>query len=278
MTATTSPRPVSVDELRRAWRAVQDGQFRTRAHRGAAKSSVSPIPVAGGWVPTGHVLPVVGCVGQAGASTLALAIATAASPARVLECCSATASGLSTAATAELGITDNGWTLGRRERVWIGRAAQVFLGADEVPVPDGPVAQVELNVLDVGWEITHVLASNGWVRDQVLAAPAIIAVTTSTIPGLRRLETTLSLLQDSHAQVAVIGAPRRRWPRHLIGAMGPLTAAADARGHLLAIATDRHLALRGLDTSPLPAPLLKAAETLLRQTAVGDRPWKGTPQ
>ena len=278
MTATTSPRPVSVDELRRAWRAVQDGQFRPRAHRGASKRSASPTPVAGGWVPTEHVLPVVGCIGQAGASTLALAIATAARPARVLECCSATAAGLSTAATAELGVTDNGWTLGRRERVWIGRAAQVLLGADEVPVPDDPVAQVELSVLDVGWEITHVLASNGWVRDQVVAAPAVIVVTTPTIPGLRRLETTLSLLQDSCAQVAVIGAPRRRWPRHLVAAMGPLTAAVDARGHLLAIAPDRHLALRGLDTAPLPAALLTAAETLLRQTAVGDHPWKGSPQ
>mgnify|MGYP001099694136 CR=1 FL=1 len=278
MTQTTSPRPVSVDELRRAWRAVQDGQFRTRAHRGAPSRSTSPTPVAGGWAPTEHVLPVVGCVGQAGASTLALAIATAASPARVLECCSATASGLSTAATAELGITDNGWTLGRRERVWIGRAAQVLLGADEVPAPDDPVVEVELSVLDVGWEITHVLASNSWVRDQVLAAPSVIAVTTSTIPGLRRVETTLSLLPGSHAQVAVIGAPRRRWPRHLVAAMGPLTAALDAKGHLLAIAPDRHLALHGLDSAPLPPPLLKAAETLLRQTAAGGHPWKGSPQ
>ncbi len=207
MTATTSPRPVSVDELRRAWRAVQDGQFRTHAHRGATNRGGRSVPAAGGWAPAEPVLPVVGCVGQAGASTLALAIATAASPARVLECCSATASGLSTAATAELGVTDNDWTLGRRERVWIGRAAQVLLGSDEVPAPDDPVVEVELSVLDVGWEITHVLASNSWVRDQVVAAPSVIAVTTSTIPGLRRLETTLSLLPGSHAQVAVIGAP-----------------------------------------------------------------------
>jgi hypothetical protein len=163
--------------------------------------------------------------------------------------------------------------------VWIGRAAQVLPGLrTRCRSRTTRSSQVDLSVLDVGWEITHVLASNSWVRDQVVAAPSVIAVTTSTIPGLRRLETTLSLLPGSHAQVAVIGAPRRRWPRHLVAAMGPLTAALDAKGRLLAIAPDRNLALRGLDSAPLPASLLKAAETLLRQTAVGDRPWKGSPQ
>ena len=78
--------------------------------------------------------------------------------------------------------------------------------------------------------------------------------------------------------IGLIDINRRRWPRHLVAAMGPLTSAVDAKGHLLVIAPDRHLALRGLDSAPLPASLLTAAETLLRQAAVGDRPWKGSPQ
>jgi len=229
-------------------------------------------------VATEDVLPVIGCVGQAGASTLALAIATVASPARVLECCTATASGLGAAATAELGTTDHAWTVGRRERVWIGRATQVLLGVDEVPVPDDPAVEVALSVLDIGWEVAHVMASDSWVRDQILDAPAVIAVTTPTIPGLRRLETTLSLLQASRTQVGVLGAPRRRWPRQLVAAMGPLTAAADAGGRLVTIPPDRQLAVRGLDSAPLPTSLLKAAESLLRQAAVGAHHLKGSPE
>lgn len=274
MTPTASTRPVSVDELRRAWRAVQDGQFRGRTHASSLRTS-RLVAADGGWVATEDVLPVIGCVGQAGASTLALAIATVASPARVLECCTAPASGLSTAATAELGTTDNAWTVGRRERVWIGRATQVLLGVDEVPVPDDPHLEVALSVLDIGWEVGHVLASHSWVRDQALDAPAVIAVTTPTIPGLRRLETALSLLQASRTQVAVLGAPRRRWPRQLVAAMGPLTAAADTGGRLVTIPPDRQLAVRGLDSAPLPPTLLKAAETLLRQAAVGAHHSKG---
>ena len=96
-------------------------------------------------MPTEPVLPVLGCVSQAGASTLALAIATCASPARVLECAPASASGLAVAATAELGTTGNGWALGRREQVWIARTSGVLLGVGDVPWPDDPPAGVGLS-------------------------------------------------------------------------------------------------------------------------------------
>lgn len=281
MTETSMPRPVGVDELRRAWRAVQDGQF--RAHPGTARRPsprTPPLPPASHreWTHCEAVLPVLGCVGQAGASTLALAIATAAAPARVLECCTVTASGLTTAATAELGTTDNGWTVGRRHQVGIGRTTQVLLGAGEVPVPDRAAADIKLTVLDVGWETGQLMASDSWIRACVLQVATVVVVATPTIPGLRRLETALTLLDRPRALVAVVGAPRRRWPRHLTAAMGPLTIAADSDGRLITIPTDKDLALRGLDSAPLPTSLLTAAETLLRQCAAGDHPTKGQPE
>ena len=203
-------------------------------------------------MPTEPVLPVLGCVSRAGASTLALAIATCASPARVLECATASASGLSVAATAELGATGNGWVLGRREQVWIARAADVLLGVGDVPVPDDPPAEVGLTVLDVAWDAGLVMACASWVRDQLLAASTVIVVTAPTVPGLRRLETTLTRLAAPRVLVAVVGAPQRRWPAALTAAMGPRSRTAAAEGRLVTVPVDRQLAVRGVDSTPLP--------------------------
>ena len=72
MSETTVTRPVGVDELRRAWHALQEGQFRTRAPRPPqAPSARRPEVPASAWKPTEPVLPVIGCVGKAGATTAA---------------------------------------------------------------------------------------------------------------------------------------------------------------------------------------------------------------
>lgn len=137
---TRTARPVSVDELARAWHAIQDGQFRRRPDRQQPPRPAPPGRTTGHrWTPTGTVLPVLGCVGQAGASTLAMAIATAAAPARVIECCSATATGLAAAATAELGTSERGWSLGRREQVWIARTTRAHLGAARTATRPGRI-------------------------------------------------------------------------------------------------------------------------------------------
>ena len=86
MTQSTT-RPVAIGELQRAWLAVQAGEFRGRA---SSRSRVRTEHADPRWAPRERVLPVVGCHPQAGASTLAVAIATAAAPARVIECSSAT--------------------------------------------------------------------------------------------------------------------------------------------------------------------------------------------
>src|SRR5690606_6821821 len=96
---------VSVAELLAAWHAVADGQF------AYATAAGDPTPGSTGWCPV--AVAVLGCHGSAGASTLALSLATAAGePVRVVEAAAAGASGLAGAATAELGPTGTGWVRG----------------------------------------------------------------------------------------------------------------------------------------------------------------------
>ena len=276
MSETTLTRPVGIDELRRAWHALQEGQFRTRPpqptqrpSRGGSEAPTSP------WRPNEPVLPVIGCVGQAGATTTAVALATVVGAARVLECCTATSSGLTAAPTAELGRSEHNWVVGRRGRVWLARTSEVLLDPSETPLPDSSPTGTELTVLDVGWDLGQVLAGDSWLRDQVTAAPTVIAVTRPTIPGLRRLELALTMLAPARVIVAVIGSHPRRWPRPVTAALGPLTTAAVKANLLVNLPSDKGLALRGLDSSPLPTSLLKAAENLLQHVAAGDQHQKG---
>jgi len=260
-------RPVAIDELQRAWRAVQAGQFRSHhAHPDRRRSRLTQA-AAITWCPAEPVLPVIGCIGQAGASTMALALATAAGSARVVECCSATCSGLGTAATAELGHTATGWRLGRRDHVEILRAAGVHLSLTEVPVPEDPVgAEPIVTVLDVGWDLGQVLATPGWIEQQVTAAEHLVLVTTATLPGLRRLEVAATLLRPQRC-LAVVGGAGRRWRPPLIAAGPSIRALADS-GHLIPVATEKALVGDGITAAPLPPALLRAATGVLRRSGI----------
>ena len=108
--------------------------------------------------------------------------------------------------------------------MWIARTAEVLLGVGDVPLPDDPPAEVGLSVLDVAWDAGLVMASASWVREQLLAASTVIAVTAPTVPGLRRLETTLTRLAAPRVLVAVVGPPQRRWPHGADGRDGPPVA------------------------------------------------------
>lgn len=132
-------------------------------------------------------------------------------------------------------------------------------------------------MLDVGWELGQVMAGDGWVRRSIARAATTVAVTAPTVPGLRRLETALTLLRPSRVLIAVVGAPARRWPGHLAAVMGPQTRAAQKGGHLLRVPCDKDLPARGLDAAPLSASLLQAAHTLLRHTTTADQHRKGQP-
>jgi len=268
------PRPaVSVEELQRAWQAVQAGDFRRCP--GASQRPAAPGSHESGqqtWDPHEAVLPVIGCAGSVGATTLALSLATAAAAvaadmvggARVVECCTVTASGLAPASTAELGQHPTGWLQGTRGEVLLERSSDIFISADEMPPPTNAAAAVRLTVLDVGWELGQLLASPSWLSDRVCHADHVVAVTTATIPGLRRLEGALALLAGTPVLGAVLGPPRRRWPRGLEHSLGALSRQLDQRGAIHLVPLDRGLAVRGLDSQALPTPLLTAADHLLR--------------
>lgn len=272
--STATRRPVSVEELQRAFQAVKAGTFRrdTSSHSlvGARRDSAST------WESDQPVVPVISCSGGAGATTTALAIATAAETSRVTECCSVTSSGLSAAPTAELGQTPDGWSRGTRGSVLVERASEVFTSPDEVTLPAEPPAGCELTVLDVAWDLSVVLSSPSWLSDQILSAPAVVVVSRATVPAMRRLEGATTLLEDGPTVIAaVIGPRRKKWPRVLQASMGAFTRRLDADGLLVDLPHDADLALNGLTGRAIPTPLISAASHLLRLTGAGNTTTKG---
>jgi hypothetical protein len=270
VSAQRSSRPVGVDELKRAWHAVSVGEF--RASPGAGKG-----PRGRGattediWSPAAgeHTLAVIGCAGSVGASTIALAagLAAAAAPVRVIECCSVTASGLAAASTAELGMHPTDWRRGKRDHVVLERASEVFAGVDEVPLPTEAENETQLTILDVGWEAGQLLATDCWLAEAVRTADQLVLVTTATVPGMRRAGVAMDLLanhwQPEQIAMAVRGPRRKKWPRGLEHAGGPAVRRALDADRCVEIPEDRGLAVNGLDSRPVPAPLISAARHLL---------------
>ena len=243
----------SVAELREAWRAIEAGEFvpglRSAHHARSAATVWTPAPGE-------RVVAVVGCAGGVGASTVALALATAAAmPARVVECCPPMASGFSAAANAELG-TEGPWRRGSRGDVLLERP---IAGDATVPVPTE--SSVEWTVVDTNWTTVSGAgagAGAGWLGSVLRTLDDVVLVTNATVPGVRRLESCADLL-GRDALGVVVGPTAKRWPR-------PVKVAAaemPARVHLTGFPLDPRLQVTGMTPDPLPAPLLKAAQNVL---------------
>ena len=239
----------SVVELREAWRAIEAGEFA----RGP-RSVLTARSAATVWTPAPgeRVVAVVGCAGGVGASTVALALATAAAmPARVVECCPPLASGFSAAANAELG-TEGPWRRGSRGDVLLERP---IIRDATVPVPTE--SGVEWTFVDTNW--TALSGSRtGWPESLVRTLDDIVLVTNATVPGLRRLESCAEIFGRDAIGV-VVGHAAKRWPRPVKVA----AAGMPARVHLADLPLDSRLQVTGLTPDPLPAPLLKAAQNVL---------------
>ena len=238
----------SVAELREAWRAIEAGEF---AH--GPQSAPAARGGAAVWTsaPSERVVAVVGCAGGVGASTVALALATAAGvPARVVECCPPLASGFSAAANAELG-TYGPWRRGSRGDVLLERP---IAGDAILPVPTE--SSVEWTLVDTNW--TTVSGPGGWLASVLRTLDDVVLVSNATVPGVRRLESCAELL-GRDAFGVVVGPTIKRWPRPVKVA----AAGVPVRVHLTDFPLDSHLQVTGLTPDPLPAPLLKAAENVL---------------
>ncbi len=269
MSTQTPSRPVGVDELKRAWRALNAGEFRTGP--GAGKGPRGRGTAAeDDWTPADgeHTIAVIGCAGSVGASTVALATGLAAvAPVRVIECCSVTASGLAAASTAELGLHPTDWRQGKRDHVLLERASEVLAGVDEVPLPTDAEHDAQLTILDIGWEAGQLLATDCWLAEAVRTADQVVLVTTATVPGMRRAGVVMDLLaghwQPEQITLAVRGPRRKKWPRGLEHAGGPAVRRVLDADRCVEIPEDRELAVNGLDSRPVPAPLISAARQLL---------------
>lgn len=259
MTASAT-RPVSVDELRRAYAAVAAGDFRPAR---------PPQGNRGGWVQQGLVVPVVGACPASGASTLALALATAAGAARVVECATAESAGLVAATTADLGRDRHGWMRGTRDQVLVERPAAPVPTPSDLPTP--AVTPAGLVVVDVAWDLQTALGATGWLGDLLRDGHPVVVTAVSTVPGLRRLDAALHRL--TRPVVAVLTPGRGRSTRPLTRALDDLTRTHQLTDRVVSVPVDARLFTHGPDTTALPASVVRAAAHVLQLARTeGDTP------
>lgn len=253
--------PVAISELRAAWHAVQAGQFRPGAHPSIDVPSVAASDTCS-WHPPGPVYPVIGAHRGAGATVVALAIATAHDgPAHLVECAPTVGSGLVGAATAELG-TVGPWSRGARGSLVLDR----LLDPSQVlPTPVPPPGETTLTVLDVSRDLSQLAEGHDWAAEQVRSADVVAVTAAATVPGMRQLEAAIFWLGPGRVRVAVLGPPVRRWPGPVSRATGPLTRALLDREKVVAVPRSKALAVGGITAAPLPDTVIAAASYLLDQ-------------
>lgn len=251
--------PVAIDELRAAYRAVQNGVFRTGTVPAGQEQKRVPSSGRAAWEPSGRLLLVAGCMGSAGASTVALALATAAGDARVVECCTVASSGLCGSASAELGTVD-GWVWGRRDQVVIERRGDRIASLAELPIPATSTKPV--TVLDSSFDIDVLAADDGWLGEVFRTAPQVVLVTRGTLPGLRRLDAAVELAGADRVAAVVVGLGKR-WPKALDHALTPALRHLRTDERLVCVPDVQALAVDGLTPEPLPAVITTAVADLV---------------
>lgn len=239
---------VSVDELQRAWTALESGQF---------KSTLQPRNRIDGWTPREDVIAVVGAMDRVGATTTALAMAESVSRStRVVECAPMHASGLAFATTAELGETGATWRGGTRGRVLLERAAREHSRIEDISVPSE--TDRELTILDLGRDPVAILGTNTWLAD-VLATVPLVVVSGATVPGLRALDQVLQqTARPADTCCVVIGPSVRKWPRSVhLAATGRVNHAISTN-RLVTVPSEPAFGLSGLTAEPIPGRVLAA--------------------
>lgn len=214
-----------------------------------------------GWQPRydERVVAVAGMAGSVGATTVSLALASAAAlagPARIIECALPNRSGLTAASAAELGTGRGGWRRGQREGVTLIRRSSTSL-FDAAPPP--PQEDGTFTVLDVGDMLTD-RPSEHSIAD---VTSRWVLVASASVPCLRQLELVLELDLVRNPMLVIVGTSPRRWPTRLASAIQPRTRTLLESGRVTTFRHDKRLALTGLTPDPLPRHVAASARTLL---------------
>ena len=177
----------AVDELQRAARALQAGEFRPSGPRARPTQP---------WSPSGRTIIVAGAHRRSGTTTVALSLAHALHEApRLVEAGPMHTSGLAAASNAELGEAERGgWRRSTRGEVLIERST-----SDPAhPLDAAHPADTDrgITVLDTGWDLITIADTEGWLSTATRTCPLLV-VTAATVPGLRALELTLQTLDTS---------------------------------------------------------------------------------
>lgn len=254
-------RLLSITELRSALSAVRDGDAAHPREQIAGPTDGRP------WV------AVLGAHGGAGSTTVALALAHAAADPGTVHLVSLHGPddcGLLAAASEELGCDETGqWRTGRR-------GPQLVLTRPTGTGAWGPTAWPDLPE-NAGVTIADTVPGQGQHPARLRSAAAVVVVARGTLPGLARAERLLSALlphrPDRSVLLAVLGAPRRHGS---VASGGPLAARLREGGLHVAFPVDRHLAVFGPDSRPLPRVVLRAGQLAwqrlapaLEQSAIG---------
>lgn len=185
----------------------------------------------------------------AGASTVALALADAASCDRsvqLIEQGPPVAPSLGAATTCELGATEDGtWLRGSRGTVTIDRA-------NSAATASWPTAgEATFRVVDLG--LTAVSAAP--------RAGIVVLVCRVSVPGIRQTE---RLLANLNGLVVLAAIGPARWPRPVLASGGSRLRRLREAGQVVAVPFDQALAVTGVSPSPLPKAVLAAARVLLQ--------------
>jgi hypothetical protein len=226
---------------------------------------VETAAIASGWV------TIVAAHSGAGASTVALAIADAATVGdrwvHLMDAAPPARCGLVAAASAELGTDSTGeWLRGERGHVTLDRRA----GADSPSswpsrVPDG----ADLTIVDLG------LPNAEQLRRIAASFLRVVVVCRPTLPGFRLTEHLLAAAPELAVVLAAVGPVK--WPREVAATAGPRLVELRASHRFVTVPWDRHLEVTGPTSSALPKPLIAAGRALLELLDDPDRIFTRTP-
>lgn len=242
---------VCVEELQRAWAAIERGDFRE-----------DPVDDGTGcWEILEPAVVVVGAEHRVGTTIVALALAEALSGStRLLEVAAPTESGLTAAPSAELGGLD-GWCRGSRGSVMIERP-------DDAPHDYGEFRPLDskagFTVVDSG----AIAAKVGDPLAGLIRLKPTVVVAVATGPGIRRLASVL--MEVAPMAIVVRGLCVKRWPSAVWAEVNaPIRDAID-HGRLHTMPTDRRLAVSGITTDPLPRTVRESVAEVAAQLIEGE--------